>query len=308
MGESDRYLERKIQKLTLGDDNNSLMALIGINTIVFISLGLIQVIYYMSQSTGSAFEYEILRYAILPGKMSNVASMPWTVLSYMFVYTGFVYTLINLLWLWAFGSILQQIVGTQKIIPLYIYGGLAGAVFFIAANYIFPQLRNEVEYATMFGGGAAIMAIATGTTFAAPHYRLFRMLNGGISLWIITLVYVFIDLLGTPSMAHKLAHIGGGIVGIAFIFSLRKGTDWGKWMNDFYSWFSNLFNPEKVTSNQHIKNKLFYKTGGKIPYIKENYITQERIDQILDKINQKGFKSLTSDEKAILEKAKELDL
>ncbi|MEO9210182.1 MAG: rhomboid family intramembrane serine protease [Ginsengibacter sp.] len=308
MGESDRYLERKIQKLTLGDDNNSLMALIAINVMIFVSLGLIQVIYYMSQSTGSAFEYEILRWVILPAKASTFATMPWTILSYMFVYTGFVYTLINMLWLWAFGSILQQVIGNRQIIPLYIYGGLAGAVFFIAANYIFPQLRNEVEYASLFGGGAAIMAIATGTTFIAPNYRLFRMLNGGISLWVISLVFIFIDLLGTPSLGQRIAHIGGGLAGLAFAYSLEKGTDCSKWMVQLYTWFINLFNPEKHQSNTDIKNKLFYNTGGKVPFSKQGHITQERIDQILDKINQKGFKSLTTEEKDILQKAKEVDL
>ena len=308
MGESDRYLERKIQKLTLGDDNNSLMALVAINVMIFVCLGLIQVIYYMSQSTGSAFEYEILRWVVLPAKATTFATMPWTLLSYMFVYTGFVYTLINMLWLWAFGSILQQITGNQKIIPLYIYGGLAGAVFFIAANYIFPQLRNNVEYATMLGGGAAIMAVAIGTTFIAPNYRLFRMINGGIPLWVITLVFILIDLYGAPSLGDKLAHVGGGLTGLAFAFSLEKGMDWSKWMNDLYSWFINLFNPDKKKSNSDLKNKLFYNTGGKAPFSKQGNITQERIDQILDKINQKGFKSLSSEEKNILQKAKELDL
>ena len=106
MGESERFLDTRIKKIRLGDDNNAVMALITINAIVFISLGLIQVIYFISQSSASAFQYEILRWFILPAKVNTLAVMPWTVLSYMFVNTGVIFTLVNMLWLWAFGSIL----------------------------------------------------------------------------------------------------------------------------------------------------------------------------------------------------------
>jgi hypothetical protein len=36
-------------------------------------------------------------------------------------------------------------------------------------------------------------------------------------------------------------------------------------------------------------------------------ITQERIDDILDKINQKGYQYLSEEEKTILKKAREAD-
>ena len=41
MGESERYMDRRLKRMTLGDDNNALMALIAINAMIFISLGLI---------------------------------------------------------------------------------------------------------------------------------------------------------------------------------------------------------------------------------------------------------------------------
>ena len=33
-----------------------------------------------------------------------------------------------MLWLWTFGYILQEITGNKTLVPLYIYGGLAGAL------------------------------------------------------------------------------------------------------------------------------------------------------------------------------------
>lgn len=234
--------------------------------------------------------------------------MPWTVVTYMFVYVGFIYTIVSLLWLWFFGTILQDLAGNSKIIPLYIYGGLAGAVVFIASSYAFPVLRDQIEYSSMLGGSAGIMAIAIATTTLAPDYRLFKMLNGGIPLWILTILYIVIDLSGSQGTAHNLAHLGGGLIGFLFVLSLRKGYDWSKWMNQLYHWFVNLFNPDKPVRKQaQIKEKVFYNTRGQAPFIKRPVITQERIDEILDKINQKGYSHLSDDEKNILKKAREAD-
>ena len=308
MGESDRYIDRGFKKITLGDDSNALMMLVGMNALIFISFGIIQILYYLTQSTTTAFHYEILRWFIVPAKLSSLAVLPWTVFTYMFVHVGVIYTVITLVWLWVFGSILQDLSGNSKIIPLYIYGGVAGAIVFVAANYLIPSLRNQVEYSFMLGGNAAIMAIAVATTTLSPDYRLFKMLNGGIPLWILTLLYIVIDIAGSDGMGEQLAHLGGGLTGFLFIVSMRKGYDWSLWMHKLYNWFLNLFNPDKPTAEREkIKEKVFYNTGGTKPFIKRPVVTQQRIDEILDKINQKGFSHLSEEEKTILKKAGETD-
>jgi membrane associated rhomboid family serine protease len=308
MGESDRYIDRGFKKITLGDDSNALMMLVGMNALIFISFGIIQILYYLTQSTTTAFHYEILRWFIVPAKLSSLAVLPWTIFTYMFVHVGVIYTVITLVWLWVFGSILQDLSGNSKIIPLYIYGGIAGAIVFVAANYLIPSLRNQVEYSFMLGGNAAIMAIAVATTTLSPDYRLFKMLNGGIPLWILTLLYIVIDIAGSHGTGEQLAHLGGGLIGFLFIVSLRKGYDWSLWMHKLYNWFLNLFNPDKPTpEREKIKEKVFYNTGGTKPFIKRPVVTQQRIDEILDKINQKGFSHLSEEEKTILKKAGETD-
>src|SRR5690242_21325215 len=72
--------------------------------------------------------------------------------------------------------------------------------------------------------------------------------------------------------------------------------------------YTTLFrsNPDKpVKQNQKIKEKVFYNTGGQKPFVKRPVITQQRIDEILDKINQKGFNHLSDEEKSILERSEE---
>ena len=52
---------------------------------------------------------------------------------------------------------------------------------------------------------------------------------------------------------------------------------------------------------------MFYKTGNQKPFVKRSIVTQQRIDEILDKINQKGYHLLSEEEKSILKRAGEIE-
>lgn len=310
MGESDRYIDRRIRKISLGEDNNALVALIAINAAGLIILGLIRLTYLIIQSSTNDFNTHILPWFQLPASLSTLAKAPWTVLSYMFIHTRFIAAFTNMLWLWAFGSILQDMAGNKKLIPIYLYGGLAGAIIFIASNYAIPDLRPLVGVSVIDGANASIMAVAIATTALSPDYRIFRMLNGGIPIWVLTILFVIIDFagIGAGGPAYHLAHLAGGLAGFVFILALRKGYDGGAWMVNGYEWFMNLCNPDKkILTPEKTKEKIFYKTGGKKPFEKRSIITQQRIDEILDKINQKGFNQLSEEEKNILKRAGESD-
>ncbi len=308
MGESERYIDRRFKKITIGEDNNALIALISINGIGFVILGLIRLVYLIVESPGSAFANQILPWFVLPAKLATLGKAPWTILSYMFIHTGIISTFTNMLWLWAFGSILQEMAGNKKLIPIYLYGGLTGAAVFIASNYAIPQLRPFIDFYSLSGANASIMAIAIATTALAPDYRFFRMLNGGIPIWVITILFVVIDFagIGNGGASFHLAHLAGGLAGFLFIVSLRRGYDASLWMIRFYNWFMDLFNPDKKRLiPQKTKEKMFYKTGSQKPFEKKSIITQQRIDDILDKINQKGYSLLSEEEKNILKRAAE---
>jgi membrane associated rhomboid family serine protease len=315
MGESDRYQDYRSFKnpgrnILLGKGDNALFWLFAINVIVFLMLLMVEVGFFFIQSTEAAFHQQVLQWVELPANLVKLSERPWTLLTYMFSHSGVLHLLSNMLWLWAFGSILQDFTGNKKLIPIYIYGGLFGALFFIVANYSIPPLRSQVDGSALFGGNAATMAIAIATTMLAPGFRFFRMLHGGIPIWVLTGLYVLIDLAGVAGQgaAFSLAHIGGGLAGVFFVIMLRKGRDPGQWMNNFYSWLMNLFNPDKNKEAGSVKEKVFYHTGKRNPYQKTANITQQRIDDILDKISQEGYASLSDEEKKILKRASEEEL
>lgn len=310
MGESDRYSDYKKprMRLTLGQEGNALVGLLTINIIFFLLLRFIKVIYFYYQTAEKTFTTQILEYFQMPAQLTHLSERPWTILTYMFSHLEVMPILGNMLWLWAFGFILQELTGNRKLIPIYIYGGLVGAVVFILANYLIPPLKPQIDNAYLFGGNASVMAVAVATTTLVPNYRFLRNIGGGIPIWVLTLVYILIDFagIGTHNAAFNLAHLGGALAGFLFIYFLRKDKDASKWMNNLYDWFINLFNPNKKEYSP--KEKIFYKNEGRVPYKKSANLTQQRVDEILDKINQKGYHFLTDEEKNILKRAAEEDL
>lgn len=312
MGEIDRFLnnQQPRRRLTLGDDGNALVGLVTINIIFFLLLLVIQVVYFFFQSNTSSFNSQVVTYFQMPAQLVTLSERPWTVLTYMFTHTNVIHILSNMIWLWSFGYILQALTGNRKLIPIYIYGGLAGAVVFIIANYAIPPLKPVIQSSWLIGGNAGVMAVAMATTTLAPNYRFFQNLNGGIPIWVLTLVYIFIDFAGVASMgaAYSLSHIGGAAAGYLFVILLRKGNDGSVWMLQLYDWMMNVFNPDKKNEGNNIRDKVFYNSDGRKPFNKTSNITQQRVDEILDKINQKGYHFLTDEEKGILKRAAEEDM
>jgi hypothetical protein len=143
-----------------------------------------------------------------------------------------------------------------------------------------------------------------------PNYRLFRNIGNGIPVWVLTGLFVLINLIYAFSLtnANSFAILGGALAGFLFIVLLRRGTDLSVWMINLYNWASNLFNPNKKQQPNPVKEKVFYNTGSRKPYSKTANITQQRVDEILDKISQKGYHFLTDEEKNILKRASEEDL
>ncbi len=313
MGETDRYGEYKKPKkgILLGQDGNAMVALFAINIIFFLLLMLIQVAYYYMQQSTAVYNAEIVQWFELPASLTRLSERPWTIITYMFSDTGLniIRLISNMIWLWAFGYLLQQMAGNDKLIPIYIYGGLLGGIIFIAAHYIIPPLQPVINSAALLGANAGTLAVAMATTTLSPDHRFFTQIRNGIPIWVLMSVYILIDFAGIADKgaAYSLSHLGGVLAGFLFVIFLRRGRDGSLWMNQFYTWLMNLFNPYKKPTKEKIKETVFYNTGKRKPYEKTTNITQQRVDEILDKISQKGYHFLTEEEKDILKKASEGD-
>ncbi len=134
------------------------------------------------------------------------------------------------------------------------------------------------------------------------------MIGGGIPLWIIAVIYVLLDMASISSnVILIIPHLFGAITGFFFVWMLRRGYDTGRWMNvlaaNVRSWSTA---PKK--SSFATRSSSFYEQGKRSPFIKKTTVTQQRIDAILDKINQSGYDNLSEEEKKILKQASKEDL
>src|ERR1700761_1666017 len=181
------------KKMTLGQDGNALVQLVVINAVLFVILKFIYLIYTLNSLNPAAYEGNVLSWVFLPANLDKLSSRPWTVLSYMFADQHVFRFIGNMFWLWSFGYIMQDLMGNRKLVPIYLYGGVAGAAFFVLSYAIFPQMQSQTPFAELAGANASIIAIAIAVTTVAPDYRIFPMINGGIPLWIFTVLFVIVN-------------------------------------------------------------------------------------------------------------------
>jgi membrane associated rhomboid family serine protease len=307
------YTEQQYrERMTLGQTGNALTMLIAVSLVVFVGLAFMEAIwYYRFPKEEAQLNYytNVMGWFVLPADPNKLLSKPWTIITHMFVHDSFWRILANMLWLWTFGYILQDLSGNRKIIPVFIYGAIGGGIAFLLAYSFLPALKTGMPAATVFGASAGVMAVAVVTTLLSPTYRLFPLIGGGLPLWILTALYVVSDLaiVSISDTAILINHLAGAITGFLFIFFMRKGYDWSEWMSNFFDWITNLFNPDKPKKGTNIKEELFYKATA-APYTKTPNVTQQRIDDILDKINQQGYSHLTEEEKELLKRASKEEL
>jgi membrane associated rhomboid family serine protease len=240
----------------------------------------------------------------LSADANSLLHRPWTIITHFFVHDNVWKVFANMLWLWSFGYIMQEQTGNKKIVPLFIYGGLAGGVAFMLAYNFIPSLHAQLSYATFTGASAGVMAVVIATTLLSPAYKLFPMIGGGIPLWVLTTLYLISDLatVSISDTSNLVVQLAGAVIGFLFVLFIRMGYDWSTWMSNFFDWINNLFNPNKPGKGSNVKDELLNKTSSATNN-KTYHVTQQRVDEILDKINQHGYNFLTAEEKELLKRA-----
>jgi hypothetical protein len=155
--------------------------------------------------------------------------------------------------------------------------------------------------ASVLGPRAGLMAMAAASMVLTPSYRFYLTETFSIRLSIVAAIFTVLMIMGSGfylPMVMMLA--GGAAAGFAYVKLLKAGYRPGEWMYTVTSKIAGLVTPDETTvwkTKTNRRDNLLNK------YASRNGVSQKRVDDILDKINQKGFNSLTSDEKEILMRA-----
>lgn len=273
--------------------NNAHVQLIIINVVVYLVLGVFFVILNVSES-GGIFNIIHDQFSI-PPKFADFLSRPWTIITYAFMHdlSGILHILFNMLGLYWFGKLFVEYLGSDKLIAVYVLGALAGGVFYLLMFNTIPFFVSQSGFPGMVGASAALFAILVATATLLPDYTFFLMFLGPIKIKYIAFFYIITSFLGTvgSNAGGNLAHLGGALMGYVYIKQLHAGVNWGGWITATLQWFSALFSSKPKVKVTYRKDE---------PSIKSkpaSKASQAEIDGILDKISDRGYESLSKDEK-----------
>ncbi len=262
--------------------DNGLIKIILINVILFIGISFIQVI--MTISGLSSFFNIFINKLMLPASFNIFIFQPWSIITYFFLHLNFMHILWNMLFLYWFGKIIQDNIGNNALISLYVLGGIIGGLLFMAIYNIIPYYGERVPESLMLGASAGVFSVVVGSATLLPNYSFYLLLIGPVRIKYIALFYVllsFFDVAGSNA-GGEIAHMGGAIIGYIYIKKLQNGIDIGQGLINFI----NLFNNKQVSEVRDEKDTNIFEES-----------SQDEIDKILDKISESGYSSLSKDEK-----------
>jgi membrane associated rhomboid family serine protease len=271
---------------------SALTRLIYINLGVFLLIKLLGVIFYLV-----GIPFYLVEWLSVPSNPEMLLHRFWTPVTYMFLHAGFLHLLFNVLGLYWFGKLFLYHFEGDKLLSVYLLGGLAGALMYVLAFNIFPAFASV--NAILLGASASVFAILVAIAVYDPQREIHLFFIGRFPLKYIAAFYVILSIIGISASnpGGNLAHIGGALWGWFYIAQLRKGKDWGAGLVIFIGKTGDWFKSKermKVTFKQQAPPRDDYE------YNRMKNLQQEEINRILDKIAQSGYESLTKKEKEIL--------
>ena len=275
------------------DGANIPVKLIYVNAGVFLLLRLIIVICTLFQIGGANF----MQYLQMPSSLNLLVYRPWTIITYMFLHVDLLHILLNMLWLYWFGRIFLLYFNARQFGGLYVTGGIFGAIFFLLAYNLFPYFVNVVGNSYLMGASASVMAIVFAVSFYRKNHEINLLFFGRIKLIYLALFVLAIDLLSVVSVnaGGHIAHIGGALFGILFAAQYQKGKDLTVYINRL---IDRLVNWKK---RRPPRMKVVYrKQESDAAYNMRKRKETDTLDEILDKLKQSGYQSLSSEEKKTL--------
>lgn len=273
-----------------------------ISKIILVNIALFVIINLVCVFT-AGFCATFSNFLSLPSEPGTFVKQPWSFFTHMFLHKGFFHIFWNMILLYWFGQIVGDLLGDERILPLYIMGGLFGGLIYI----LHAMIVGGTHYA--MGASAAVMAIIWTGAMTSPEYRLNLILIGPVALKYVAVGLLFMDIIGTGGQFNKgghWAHIGGAIFGMLYVNLIRRGTDLtSPFVKKKESYGSRHRSSSPVKKTSRTKFKVVHNSAKSdtAPPPRAPFNQQAELDRILDKINSEGYDKLSAEEKDFLYKA-----
>jgi membrane associated rhomboid family serine protease len=268
--------------------------LIIVNVSVFLLILLVKksfLLYNIDPRTSDEWIHHLLD---LNSSLPAFIRAPWGLFTSIFTHEQFGHLLFNMLFLYFSGRFFEQYFSRKKLWLTYLFGGICGGILELVANNLFPALQGT--NVVILGASGSIMAIFTALAFYQPNLQVQLFGIFPIRIYFLALFFLFKDLIniGTDDQIAHFAHLGGALFGLLSIQKMHSSKNILTRLEGFFNRIKGLFSVKKQPKNTRTR----FKTDEEFNVEKRQ--KQERMDEILDKISQSGYDSLTKAEKDFL--------
>jgi len=239
---------------------------------------------------------DYMQYLSLSSNPADLLWKPWSLFSYAFFHTGILHILFNMMVLNFSGRLFMTYFTSKQLFGLYVLSAIFAGISYVLIFYLLNI------NAPIVGASAAIMAILVATTTYYPLMDLRLLIIGNVKLWHVTAVIVVIDLmqLRSENMGGHISHLAGAMFGFIFIKLLQNGTDLSAAVSRFIDFFTKLFQKNTASPFKKVHKNYSRPVVKSVSKIVTKDKSQQQIDEILDKISQSGYDSLSNEEKEFL--------
>ncbi len=244
---------------------------------------------------------------------------PWSLLTYGFLNLeaslwGLIGVIFAMLWLYWMGRDYEEFYGAHRLFGLYVITTVAGA-FAAIGFFMLASLPTEAvgQYA-LHGAWPAALGVLCCVATLHPDRGMGLLFLGVVPLKWIAVGFVLIEvLLG----GFDPTHIGGAVMGSVFGYAQKQGVDLAAWAQPLFANAGGRYGGYSPSSRggsaagERLRRWTSREDDDQPSPRSERAATKRQqggfalgnVDSILDKILEKGYDSLTDEEKRTLDDA-----
>lgn len=211
-------------------ERNSILHLVLFVASTYILLHMVIILFIiLSDAEKNAYQAYILPYAGIRD-WDTWLRKPWTLFTYTLGQKSFFTLLTNMVWLYIFGTVIQQYISAKEVFPMffltYIISGLLYLVLTMAAGI------SNAHY--ILNSMPAVTSFAFGSWAIQPDRKMEVGIPWKIPLWLFVLVFSALVLLtsGSLSSSSWILYLISAVTGLVYGTLLRMGRRPGSVVQD----------------------------------------------------------------------------
>lgn len=221
-----------------------------------------------------------------------------------FLHLSWMHLIFNMIALYAFGTMLEPILGGIKLLIIYFFSLVGGNLLALLIH------KNNGDYTAVGASGAVSGIIYAGIALFPGMGIGFFFLPISIPAWAFGIAYVLFTIYGIKAKwgnSGHAAHLGGALIGMLIALAMYPEVFSVNYLPILVILLPTIafilliaYKPEILLVDSFAKKSRSYSIDHEYNYKKAQ--EQEDIDTILEKIHRKGMNSLSKAEKEALER------